>query len=438
MREYITLTQLQAGIKAAVAGNFPEPVWVRAEIHEMKVHANGHCYIELVEKGSGRDLFSAKVSAVLWRSRRSLVEAAFVQGTGRRLESGMTVLVQVRVQYSEVYGMSLSIEDIDPAFTLGEVEMARQMTIERLRKEGMMDMNRTLPLPRLPRRFALISSETAAGYGDFIHHLYDNGYGFRFYTRLYQAPMQGPAAPSGIIAAMDAVMADVDAGEHYDAVLLLRGGGAVADLLCFDDYDLAVNIAQFPLPVMVAVGHERDTHICDMVAAVSVKTPTALADFIVRNFVDEDVFLTSLSDRLDTAIKSRYDSVKLILGGIARRLQSGTAMRCRLERSRMDILLLRIGKAMALTFNREGNSLDSVRIRLETAVNVRLKTENTRLDMLELRITKADPRNVLHAGQALVLLDGRPVESAAILAPGDRIGLMLRDGTVHCLVESVE
>lgn len=437
MREYITLTQLQAGIRASVAANFPGPVWVRAEIHEMKVHVNGHCYLELVEKGTGRELFSAKVSAVLWRSRRSLVEAAFAQGTGRRLEAGMTVLVQVRVQYSEVYGMSLSIEDIDPAFTLGEVELARQRAIGRLKKEGMMDMNRTLPLPRLPRRFALISSETAAGYGDFIHHLYDNGYGFRFHVRLYQAPMQGPSAPSGIIAAMDAVMADIDAGERYDAVLLLRGGGAVADLVCFDDYGLAVNIAQFPLPVMVAVGHERDTHICDMVAAVSVKTPTALADFIVRNFVDEDAFLTSLSDRLETAVKSRYETVRLILDGTARRLQAGTAMRCRLERNRMDVLLLRIGKAMALTFNRESNFLDTLLMRVDTAATARLKVENTRLDMLELRIAKADPRNVLHAGQALVLLGGRPVESAAALAPGDRIGLMLRDGTVGCIVESV-
>ena len=358
MQEYITLTRLLQRIRGAVADNFPVPVWVRAEIHELKMHNNGHCYLELVEKGTGRDLFSAKVQAVIWRSRRSIVEAAFYQGTGRRLEVGMTVLVLVRVQYSEVYGMSLSIEDIDPAFTLGEVELARQRTLERLRKEGMLDMNSTLPLSRLPKRFALITSETAAGYGDFMHHLYDNGYGFKFYTRLYQAPMQGPTAPGGIISALDAIMADVEAGEVYDAVLLLRGGGAVADLVCFDDYDLAVNIAQFPLPVMVAVGHERDTHICDMVAARSVKTPTALADLIVNAFVEEDASLTALSDRLRSSVTLRLDGMRQRLEQTARRLGSGMEMRCRLERNRMDMFLMRMRKGVTLRSGNEQNALN--------------------------------------------------------------------------------
>lgn len=437
MQEYITLTRLLQGIRGAVADNFPAPVWVRAEIHELKMHNNGHCYLELVEKGSGRDLFSAKVQAVIWRSRRALVETAFYQGTGRRLEVGMTVLVLVRVQYSEVYGMSLSIEDIDPAFTLGEVELARQRTLERLRREGMLDMNSTLPLSRLPRRFALITSETAAGYGDFMHHLYDNGYGFKFYTRLYQAPMQGPTAPGGIIAALDAIMADVEAGEVYDAVLLLRGGGAVADLVCFDDYDLAVNIAQFPLPVMVAVGHERDTHICDMVAARSVKTPTALADLIVNAFVEEDASLTALGDRLRSSVTLRLDGMRQRLEQTARRLGSGTEMRCRLERNRMDMLLMRMRKGVTLRSGNEQNALNILWMRVKSGIALRLKAESGKLDMLELRVRKGDPVAMLRPGSAYVLRDRRPVESAADLTPGDRLELMLRDGTARCLVESV-
>ena len=437
MQEYITLTQLQQRIRGAVAENFPAPLWVRAEIHELRVHNNGHCYMELVEKGSGREMFSAKVSAVIWRSRRALVEAAFYQGTGRRLEVGMTVLVKVRVQYSEVYGMSLSIEDIDPAFTLGEVELARQRTIERLRREGMLDMNSTLPLPRLPRRFALITSETAAGYGDFMHHLYDNGYGFRFYTRLYQAPMQGPSAPAGIIAALDAVMADVDAGESYDAVLLLRGGGAVADLVCFDDYDLAVNIAQFPLPVMVAVGHERDTHICDMVAARSVKTPTALADYIVNAFVEEDASLTALGDRLRSSVTLRLDGMRQRLEQTARRLGTGADMRCRMERNRMDMLLMRMRKGVTLRSGNAQNSLNILWMRVKSGTALRLKAESGRLDMLELRVRKGDPVAMLRPGSAYVLRAGRPVESSADLVPGDSLDLLLRDGTARCLVESV-
>ena len=431
------MAQLLQRVRGAVAETFPRPVWVKAEIHELKIHGNGHCYMELVEKGTGREMFSAKAQAVIWRSRRSLVEAAFYQGTGHRLEAGMTVLVLVRVQYSEVYGMSLSIEDIDPAFTLGEVELARQRTLERLRREGMLDMNSTLPLPRLPRRFALITSESAAGYGDFMHHLYDNGYGFRFYTRLYPAPMQGPTAPGGIISALEAVMADVEAGGVYDAVLLLRGGGAVADLACFDDYDLAVNIAQFPLPVMVAVGHERDTHICDMVAARSVKTPTALADLIVNAFVEEDASLTALGDRLRSSVMLRLDGMRQRLEQTARRLGSGTEMRCRLERNRMDMLLMRMRKGVTLRSGNERNGLDILWMRVKSGTVLRLKAESGRLDMLELRVRKGDPVAMLRPGSAYVLRNSRPVVSAADLAPGDRLDLMLRDGTARCLVESV-
>ena len=431
------MAQLLQRVRGAVAETFPRPVWVKAEIHELKIHGNGHCYMELVEKGTGREMFSAKAQAVIWRSRRSLVEAAFYQGAGHRLEAGMTVLVQVRVQYSEVYGMSLSIEDIDPAFTLGEVELARQRTLERLRKEGMLDMNSTLPLPRLPRRFALITSESAAGYGDFMHHLYDNGYGFRFYTRLYPAPMQGAAAPGGIISALEAVMADVEAGGVYDAVLLLRGGGAVTDLACFDDYDLAVNIAQFPLPVMVAVGHERDTHICDMVAARSVKTPTALADLIVNAFVEEDASLTALGDRLRSSVMLRLDGMRQRLEQTARRLGSGTEMRCRLERNRMDMLLMRMRKGVTLRSGNERNGLDILWMRVKSGTVLRLKAESGRLDMLELRVRKGDPVAMLRPGSAYVLRDSRPVVSAADLTPGDRLDLMLRDGTARCLVESV-
>ncbi|HIZ86487.1 MAG TPA: exodeoxyribonuclease VII large subunit, partial [Candidatus Coprenecus stercoravium] len=393
-------------------------------------------YMELVEKGAGRDVFSAKVSAVIWRSRRTLVESAFYQGTGRRMEAGMTVLVLVRVQYSELYGMSLSIEDIDPAFTLGEVELARQMTLERLRKEGVLDMNGALPMPALPRRFALITSGTAAGYGDFMNHLYDNGYGFRFYTKLYSAPMQGASAPAGIIDAMNRVLDDMAEGAQYDAVLLLRGGGAVADLVCFDDYELAVNIARFPLPVLVAVGHERDRHICDMVAARSLKTPTALADYIVDAFVAEDASLTALSDRLRFSVGLRLDGLRVRTDQLARRLGTGTDMRCRLERSRMEVLTQRMRKAAALRSGSEENGLNILWMRVRSGTALRMKAESGRLDMLELRIRKGDPVAMLRPGSAYVLRDGRPVESVSSLTAGDRIDLMLPDGTARCLVES--
>lgn len=437
MRDFITLTQLQQRIGSSVSASFPAPVWVRAEIHDLKVNMSGHCYMDLVEKGRGRDMFEAKARAMIWSSRRPMLEAMFYQSTGRRLEAGMSVLVQVRVQYSEIYGMSLVIEDIDPAYTMGEVELARQRTLERLQKEGLMDLNKSVPRIRLPRRFAVISSPTAAGYGDFMHHLHENEYGFTFFTRLYQAPMQGDTAPAGIIAALDAIWSDLESGERYDAVLLLRGGGAVADMVCFDDYDLAAHIAHFPLPVMVAVGHERDTHICDMVAAVSVKTPTALANFIVDAFIAEDSQLASLSDRMRTALGLRLENLRRRLEDTGSRLASGTGMRCRMERSRMDLLGARVRNAMSLAVNRETNSLNVLKMRLGTAALNRIQTESGRLDMLELRIEKGDPRNSLHDGQAMVLAAGRPVKSASSLIPGQRIDLMLRDGMVRCKVEEI-
>lgn len=437
MREYVTLTQLQQRIKGVLYQAFPSPVWVRAEIHELRVNGNGHCYMELVEKGTGRDVFSAKIPAVIWRSRRPLVEAAFMEGTGRRLESGMTVLAMVRVQYSEIYGLSLSIEDIDPAFTLGEVELARQRTLEQLRREGMLERNGKMPLSRLPRRFALITSETAAGYGDFMHHLHENGYGFRFYTRLYQAPMQGSAAPAGIAAAMNEVLDDMAEGAVYDAVLILRGGGSVADLACFDDYGLAVAVACYPVPVMVAVGHERDTHVCDMVAAVSVKTPTALADYIVRNFIDEDAYITSLADRLETAVSERIEAARRSQEDLGRRLQAGTLMRCAREYGRMDMLGQRMAGGVRSHISTGLNALEMLSVRIRSGIALRFRAESGRLDMLELRVRKGDPVAMLRPGSAYVLMEGSAVDSVSRLMPGSRIELVLRDGAAECTVESV-
>ena len=247
----------------------------------------------------------------------------------------------------------------------------------------------------------------------------------------------GATAPAGIIDALNSVLDDLAEGAQYDAVLLLRGGGAVADLVCFDDYDLAVSIARFPLPVLVAVGHERDRHICDMVAARSLKTPTALADYIVDAFVAEDASLTALADRLRSSVTLRMENLRLRQEQTARRLQSGTAMRCRLESNRMDMLLMRIRKGVTVRSGNEQNGLNMLWMRARSGVALRLKAESGRLDMLELRIRKGDPVAMLRPGSAYVLRGGRPVESAALLAPGDSIDLLLSDGTARCLVESV-
>lgn len=390
--EVLTLTGLQLMIKSAVSGSFPVPCWVKAEIHDLKVNMSGHCYVDLVENAVDGSGFKAKAGAVVWASRWRILGKYFEEVAGRPLSRGMEVLAKVRVQYSELYGMNLVIEDIDPAFTVGEAELRRQETVARLKAEGMFGMNATMDIPRLVRKMAVISSGNAAGYGDFVKHLQDNGYGFRFDCRLYQSPMQGDAAPSGIISALEEVYADSERGMAYDAVLILRGGGSNADLACYDDYGLAANIAQFPLPVFVAVGHERDVHVCDMVAAKSVKTPTALADFILDRVIAEDNMLVSFYDRIVSSLRLRIRTEENLLCGFARRLSA--------------------------------------------AASIRLGNEESRLKILELRLKGSDPKEILKAGYALVYREGIRVRSASSLAKGDAVEVLFTDGTAVCRIEN--
>ena len=383
----VGLLALQEQIKEALEDTFFETVWLQAEISELKPHPSGHCYLTLVEKDARSNTLLAKASAVIWASTWRMVKPYFAAQTGRALAVGMSVLVRVQVSYSTVYGLSLVVFDIDPSFTVGELELARQRTIARLEAEGMFEMNAQLPLPALPRRLAVVSSATAAGYRDFMHHLEDNEYGFHFYTRLFPALMQGAEAPASIIAALDAIAAEADA---FDAVLILRGGGGAMDLVCFDDYDLAVNVAQFPLPVLTAIGHDHDYHIIDRVAHTYVKTPTALADWLVERFAGEAWQLDSLVQRLHLAVHSK-------------------ALR---QQSVLDALVQRLAHAVA---DRHAGALHA-------------------LDLLEHRLDAVNPQRALERGFLLALKNGRRTDTAAAFTPGDRLTLLFRDGSVEAEV----
>lgn len=385
----VGLLALQEQIKEALEGTFFETVWVQAEISELKQHPSGHCYLTLVEKDARSNTLLARASAVIWASTWRMVKPYFAAQTGRALAVGMSVLVRVQVSYSTVYGLSLVVFDIDPSFTVGELELARQRTIARLEAEGMFDMNAQLPLPALPRRLAVISSATAAGYRDFMHHLEDNEYGFHFYTRLFPALMQGAEAPASMIAALDAIAVEADA---FDAVLILRGGGGAMDLVCFDDYDLAVNVAQFPLPVLTGIGHDHDYHIIDRVAHTYVKTPTALADWLVERFAGEAWQLDSLVQRLHLAVHSK-------------------ALR---QQSVLDAFVQRLAHAVA---DRHAGALHA-------------------LDLLEHRLDAVNPQRALERGFLLALKNGRRTDTAAAFTPGDRLTLLFRDGSVEAEVSA--
>ena len=299
-KNVIDLFTLQTEVRQSLESSFPARVWVRAEVSAVKVRGGGHCYLELSQ--SDESGLVAKASAIIWASRYRVLGPYFESVAGSPLQPGITVLLRVQVNYSQLYGFSLIVDDIDAACSLGEKEKERLATIERLKKEGLMDRQKTLELPALPYRLAVVSAPDAAGYRDFERHLKGNAYGFVLETVLYEAVMQGASAPESI---SDALKAAASAEKPFDAVLVLRGGGSNLDLSCFDDYRLASAIATCPVPILTAVGHDQDFHICDMVAWRYVKTPTALADTFIEIYADEDQYISSFAGRLKTAFLNK-------------------------------------------------------------------------------------------------------------------------------------
>lgn len=316
-KEYFDLFELQSMLKEGIECLFPEKVWIRAEVSAVKARYGGHCYMELSQ--SDDKGLVAKASAIIWSSKFRFIAPYFESVTGSPLSEGMVILAQVQVTYSELYGLSFIINDIDAGFTLGAKELERQKTIARLAEEGLMGLQQELQMPSLPYALAVISAEDAAGYRDFMRHLHENQYGFSFRTDLYPALMQGAGSPSSIVEALDAVM---ESGLDYDAVLILRGGGSKLDLACFDDYSLASVIAQYPLPILTAIGHDQDHHVADMVAHAYVRTPTALADYFLEIYEDEDARLESFMTRLRLAFSSRISVAEAALNMLEARISS--------------------------------------------------------------------------------------------------------------------
>ena len=388
-RDFIDLFEFQSRLKKGVESLFPKRLWLKAEVSAVKARNGGHCYLELSQSDSKG--LVAKASAIIWASKYRFIAPYFESVTGSPIQEGMTLLVEAQVNYSELYGFSLIINDVDPEYSLGIKELERQRTIERLAKEGLMDMQKELVLPVLPYNLAVISSDDAAGYRDFMRHIAENPYGFQLAPELYPALMQGVDCPSSIIAALDAIL---DSGKEYDAVLILRGGGSKLDLACFDDYDLAAVVAQYPLPVLTAIGHDQDYHVCDMVAHEFVKTPTALADFILAMYEDEDARISSYANRIRLAFSSRLVAMEMPVERLRSRIRNGYAMKISLMESTLAVLAS--------------------------------------------RISSADPRKILERGYALVTnFDGVVLKSAKGCAPGDKMSVMFADGKIESTVTAI-
>ena len=389
MEEKMTLLQLQERIREGIEEAVPPVVWITAEIGELKMHSSGHCYLEFVSYREKGHAVAAKARGTIWSSTFRLLKPYFETTAGVALASGLNVLVKVQVSFSPIYGLSLNVLDIDPSFTVGELELKRQQTIARLKDEGCFDMNSSLQIPSLPRRIAIVSSPTAAGYRDFMKQLHGNEGGFRFHTELFAAQMQGEEAPGSIVAALENI---ASREEEFDAVAIIRGGGAAMDLVCFDDYTLAVNIAQFPLPVVTGIGHDHDFHIADMVAHTWLKTPTAAADFFVDAFMQQYQFIMHLFQRISLTL----------------------AQKISIERQR----LLQLHNSMA------------------QSVAALVSRRRQELDILKLRLDAADPSRILAKGFAMVAVDGKRA-SAGDFVEGRRVRLNLHDGTVEFTVGEV-
>jgi exodeoxyribonuclease VII large subunit len=315
-KERLSLLELQEIIRDGVESAVPDKLWVRAEVASIQAKSNGHCYLELSESKEGR--LVAKARAVIWKSIWFSLRKYFVEATGSELATGMQILARVQASYSELYGLTLVIDEIEPEFTLGAAEREKRKTIERLEKEGLTDKQKELELADLPYALAVVSAPDAAGFGDFCRHLEDNEYGFRFKVSLFPATMQGESAPESIVDALQ----QIEAKGGYDAALILRGGGSVLDLTCFDDYGLAFAIANCGIPVFTAIGHDRDYHVADMVAHDFVKTPTALADLFIDCIAAEDERISNFSNRLRMALATKISAMENVLSMLEQRIKA--------------------------------------------------------------------------------------------------------------------
>lgn len=316
-RDYLHLFELQQQMRGGIEEIFPGKIWVCAEVASVQVKANGHCYMDLSQSIGGKVV--AKAKAVIWRSHYAPISIYYREVTGEDIKPGVELLVRVLVTYSEIYGLTLTIDEVEPRYTLGAAELARRQSIERLEKEGLMDRQKQLVPARLPYRLAVITARDAAGFGDFKRHLSENEYGFVFELDLFEATMQGETAPESIT---DAIACVESAACGYDAVLILRGGGSALDLACFDDYGLCFAIANCGIPVYTAIGHDKDYHVADMVAYDFGKTPTALADRFIDALAAEDELISSFSTRLRLAFVSKLSEMSSRVELLAARIKA--------------------------------------------------------------------------------------------------------------------
>lgn len=431
MQSHITLYELNRIVRSTVETVVCDEYWVHAELSEVR-QSRGHCYLEFVQKDEHRNTLIAKARGQIWAGRWAIINPYFVRTTGLNLSPGMQVLVCVQVTFHELYGYSLNVIDIDPTYTLGDIARRRQEIIRKLESEGVLTMNKELPLPALLQRIAVISSPTAAGYGDFCSQLDGNKKGLSFSFRLFPAVMQGEQVEQSVVSALDAIAANIDA---WDAVVIIRGGGSTSDLYGFDTLALAENVAQFPLPVISGIGHERDDTIVDIVAHTRVKTPTAAAEFLIHHQEMQIDRLSSFAERLARSVHACLHAEHIRLQRMAGAIPSLFHVFRTREEARLERMLLSSGNIALQRISLSHHTLQNQNQRVCNYVERSLLNERHRLSLLENKVESASPDKLLKLGFSVARVNGRALTDASQVKKGDVVVTTLANGEIVSVVK---
>lgn len=450
----ITLLELNKRLKEGIQNLFPSGIWVVAEICDMNSNQSGHCYLELIEKAEGSENIIAKSRATIWSFTYRILKPYFESVTGQRFSSGLKILVLVSVEFHEIYGLSLNIKDIDPSYTIGDLAKRKQEIINRLVDEGVFELNKELQLPEVCRRIAVISSESAAGYGDFVKQLKNNNRGFKFKVKLFQAFMQGNETERSVIQALEHIYENYTA---FDVVVISRGGGSQAELNYFNNYNIAFHITQFPLPVLSGIGHDRDQTIVDMVAHTSLKTPTAVAEFIISMMSETADYLESLGEQIIELTGNKIIDCKDYLNQMSINIRNLNKMHVNQIHNRYILIethfnqrirnLLPQRKSVLnqlqqqfvsrLKYNLMLHKLHLNRTdqKLPAAAKSIFRNKKSKIQIIDSLLSAYNPNNILKRGYSITYYNGKAIHSPQEVQPGETIDTRLKDGCISSIVK---
>ena len=432
MVNHLSLYELNSLVRDVISMSLPDSYWVEAELSEAREGYGGHCYMELIEKDEHSNTPIAKAHASCWRNRWMLLKPQFERVTGQRIHAGMKVLLKVHAQFHENYGFSWIVDDIDPTYTMGDMARKRMEIIQTLKEEGVFDLQKELKLPMFCQRIAVDSSATAAGYGDFCNQLADNGYGLQFTTALFAATMQGEGVEQSVISALNRINEE---WENWDCVVIIRGGGATSDLSGFDTLALAENVANFPLPIITGIGHERDESVLDMISFQRVKTPTAAAAFLVDHLTEVYARIEDAQEAIVNYVKRRLQVERMKFERLSTQIPTLFSLVKVRQSNRLDQLLNRL-KVKAERIPADGlHRLEMLEARLKEPVARKLERELHRIDMLSQRAIAQDPERLLSRGYSITLKDGKSIKEASQLKAGDEIETRFAKGVAKAVVK---